>query len=112
MQKGSYLGELEELILLAAASLGENAYGLAIMEALNEKAKRNLSLSAVHTVLYRLEEKGLLRSEMGGATAERGGRRKRLFKMTQYGAQALQENREVRESFWSSISLQWQGGNL
>lgn len=105
-----YLGELEELVLLAVASLGEDAYGLAIVELLENQADRKLSLSASHTVLYRLEEKGLLKSEMGGATNERGGRRKRLFTITQAGYQAIRETNEVRQGLWSNIKLSWEGG--
>jgi len=105
-----YLGELEELVLLAVASLGEDAYGLAIVELLEKQADRNLSLSASHTVLYRLEEKGFLKSEMGGATAERGGRRKRIFSITQAGYNAIRETNEVRQGLWSNIKLSWEGG--
>ena len=83
--KGSHLGELEELILLTVGSLYEEAYGVAVMDELRQKAGRDMNISAVHAVLRRLEEKGLLKSSMGGATNERGGRRKRLFSLTREG---------------------------
>ena len=78
----NYLGEFEELILTMVAILGEEAYGNAIVEGIKEQLDRKVNLSAVHITLYRLEDKGLVKSEMGGATATRGGRRKRFFKIT------------------------------
>lgn len=63
----------------------DDAYGLSITHSIEEKLQRKVSLSSVHTALYRLEEKGFLKSEVGGVTKERGGRRKRLFKITSLG---------------------------
>jgi len=102
----TYLGELEEVILLTVALLhNKEAYGVAITEKLIELTNREISISAVHATLHRLEEKGFLKSETGGATAERGGRAKRFFKLTQVGTKAIKEIRDLRESFWSKISL-------
>ena len=71
----TYLGELEEIVLLTVALLyKEEAYGVAITQKLIELTSREISISAVHATLHRLEEKGFLRSMTGGATAERGGR--------------------------------------
>lgn len=98
----SYLGEFEELVLLTVAVL-ENAYGLTIVAELKERTDRTISLSGVHIALYRLEEKGLLRSELGGATASRGGRRKRLFAITASGRQTLKDINEVRNELYNSI---------
>src|SRR6478735_3542093 len=80
--KGSNLGELEELILLAVGILHPDAYGVAVMDELEKRAERSLNISAVHAVLTRLEEKGLLKSKMSDPTDERGGRRKRIFLLT------------------------------
>jgi PadR family transcriptional regulator PadR len=99
-----YLGELEELILLMVALLNNEAYGVSISEALRRQTGRELSISAVHAVLHRLEEKGFVKSQMGGASAERGGRRKRLFSITSYGRHALEELRDTRESIWKLIA--------
>jgi PadR family transcriptional regulator, regulatory protein PadR len=99
-----YLGELEELILLMVALHNKEAYGVAIMEELKKHAGRDLSISAVHAVLHRLEEKGFVKSKMGGASEERGGRRKRLFTITAYGRTALEELRDTRNSIWSLIT--------
>jgi len=98
-----HLGELEELILLMVALIGADAYGVSITEELEEQTGRVITISAVHAALHRLEEKGFVKSKMGGASLERGGRRKRLFQITAYGRQALQELREVRNMIWAQI---------
>src|SRR5690606_31748934 len=103
MSSRIYLSELEELVLLMVALLNGEAYGVAIMEELKRQASREISLSAVHAVLHRLEEKGFVRSKMGGASEERGGRRKRLFSITAYGRDALEEQRDIRALIWNQI---------
>lgn len=101
--KRYYLGELEELILLTIGILQEPAYGVNILKEMETQTGRAVDFSTIHTTLKRLEEKGFLGSEMGGATAARGGRRKRFFKMTKSGYQALRENQEIRNRMWSLI---------
>jgi len=101
--KRSYLGEFEEIVLLTVAVLGSGAYGVAITDELEQQTGRSVSISAVHAALHRLEEKGMLSSRMGDATAERGGRRKRLFTVTVLGSRALHDIRAVREQLWKSI---------
>ena len=100
-----YLGELEELILLTIAVISEPAYGVNISQELERQSGRGIDFSTVHTTLKRLEQKGFLQSEMGGATAERGGRRKRLFSITAFGFRALRENQELRSKLWSMIPV-------
>jgi PadR family transcriptional regulator, regulatory protein PadR len=99
-----YLGELEELILLMVAIIGADAYGVSITEELEEQTGRVITISAAHAALHRLEEKGFVKSKMGGASTERGGRRKRLFQITAYGRQTLEELRHVRNTIWAQIS--------
>jgi PadR family transcriptional regulator PadR len=99
-----YLGELEELILLVVALLNKEAYGVLITEELKKQAGREISISAAHAALHRLEEKGFVKSKMGGASQERGGRRKRLFTITSYGRHALEELRETRNLIWNLIT--------
>lgn len=99
----SYLGEFEELVLLMVGVLNEEAYGVAIQDEIKARADRSVNISAVHTALHRLEEKGFVKSEMGGATAERGGRRKRLFSLTYNGKYALDQTREIRNELWQQI---------
>jgi PadR family transcriptional regulator, regulatory protein PadR len=98
-----YLGELEELILLMVALIGSDAYGVSITQELEEQTGRTISISAAHAALHRLEEKGFVKSKMGGASTERGGRRKRLFQITAYGRQTLQELRDVRNIIWAQL---------
>jgi len=101
--KGQNLGEFEELVLLAAASLVSDAYSVAICEELSQKTKRDVKLGMVHAVLHRLEQKGLLKSKLGPTTAERGGKRKRMYTVTSAGKSALVKTREIREQFWKTI---------
>ncbi|MVM33908.1 PadR family transcriptional regulator [Spirosoma sp. HMF4905] len=99
----AYLGEFEELVLLTAAVLEGTAYGVTIAAELKQRTSRTISLSGVHVALYRLEEKGFVRSELGGATAARGGRRKRLFTITAAGKRTLAEMRELRNELWDAM---------
>lgn len=109
--KGTHLGEFEELVLLVTCLLYDEAYGVAVQEELARQAGRRVSISAVHSALHRLEAKGFLRSAMGGATPERGGRRKRLFVVTPAGREALRAARAVRERLWQLIpDLGLEGG--
>jgi len=98
-----HLGSLEEMILLVVAVMHNEAYGVSITKEYNEQAGQSISLSAVHTVLRRLEQKGFISSEMGAATAERGGRRKRLYTITRYGLTTLESIQESRASLWKRI---------
>ncbi len=101
--KRVYLGEFEEIVLLTIALLREGAYGVTVTQEVERQTGRSVDFSTVHTTLKRLEEKGFLTSIMGGATAERGGRRKRFFTITTSGYQALQEIQQVRSNLWSQI---------
>lgn len=100
--KGQNLGELEELVLITTAILGD-AYTVSIVNEVESNIGRKLTLSAVHTVLVRLEKKGFLKSFMGGATNERGGRRRRLYKITASGYAAMNEAKELRTQLWDKV---------
>ena len=102
--KRTFLGELEEVVLLTVAVLGDEAYAVTVAQELDQKAGRAVGFSTAHTILQRLDEKGFLSSEMGGATAERGGRRKRFFRVTAFGRKALREAKEAREALWNAMS--------
>lgn len=99
----SNLGEFEELVLLIVAMMQGEAYGVAVMETLESEAGRSVNISAVHAALRRLEDKGFVKSGWSEATAERGGRRKRLFSITQEGSFALEHARDVRVNLWRQI---------
>jgi PadR family transcriptional regulator, regulatory protein PadR len=101
MVKRSYLGEFEEIVLLTVAALNENAYGVTIMHEIFEQTGRDVRLNQVHASLHRLEGKGMVKSKMGASTAERGGRRKRLFVTTAHGRKVLQDIQFVRERLWN-----------
>lgn len=101
--KGTYLGELEELVLLTVGILYKDAYGVAVMDEIEKQTGRSLNISAVHTVLSRLEEKGLVSSKMSDPTNERGGRRKRIFILTASGKRALEEANELRNQLFNKI---------
>lgn len=99
----SYLGEFEELVLTMVGILQEEAYGNAIVEEIKNRVDRDVNLSAVHVTLYRLEDKGYVKSKMGGATNERGGRRKRIFSITNAGLAVLKAMKESRIDLWKLI---------
>lgn len=111
--KGTYLGEFEELVLLTVGILFGDAYGLAIVDAMEKQTGRNIMISSVHKALIRLEDKGYLKSHMGGATALRGGRDKRLYILSQSGKKVLNESRELRNSMWKQVpKVVWEGGKI
>ncbi len=95
------LGAFEELVLLAIGSLGSDAYGVTIKERLKEKTGKNPSIGALHSALYRMEDKGFLTSSEGGATNDRGGRKKKYYRLTAYGRKTLLKVNELRFSFIS-----------
>src|ERR1041384_182330 len=110
--KGTYLGETKELPLLTVGILYDDAYGLAILDELEKQTSRNIMISSVHKALVRLEEKGYLKSRMGGSTAQRGGRDKRLYQLTQSGKKVLAESRELRNDMWKQVpKIVWEGSN-
>jgi PadR family transcriptional regulator PadR len=98
-----FLGEFEELVLTMVGILGEEAYGNAIVSEIKSRVKRDVNLSAVHVTLYRLEDKGYVKSSMGGATNARGGRRKRLFQVTNAGLAILRSMKEARMDLWKLV---------
>jgi PadR family transcriptional regulator, regulatory protein PadR len=111
--RGTYLGEFEELVLLAVGILFDDAYGLSIVDELEEQTGRNIMISSVHKALVRLEDKGYLKSHRGGGSEVRGGRDKRLYTLTQAGRKVLNESRELRNSMWKEIpKIVWEGGKL
>jgi PadR family transcriptional regulator PadR len=98
-----FLNDFEELILTMVASLQENAYGAAITIEIERWLERKVTLSAVHVTLYRLEDRGLVKSKIGGATNERGGRRKRIYSITSAGLATLRTMKETRTELWKTV---------
>jgi PadR family transcriptional regulator, regulatory protein PadR len=98
-----FLNDFEELILTLVAAGRENAYGAAITIEIEQWLGRKVTLSAVHVILYRLEDKGYIKSAVGGATAERGGRRKRIYSITNSGLAVLRAMKETRLEIWKLV---------
>ncbi len=101
--KGTNIGELEELVLLVVANLFDNAYGIGVKQEIEEKCNRSITISTVHNVLQRLQEKDYLESRYSDPAPERGGKRKLLFRVTPSGQSALENSRSMRESLWKTI---------
>ena len=101
--KNKGLGEFEDLVLLAVCILEGNGYGVSVKREVEKHTNRTILLGAVHITLYRLQDKGWLKSEMGGNTGKRGDRRKRLFKINKTGMQQLQSSQDVRQKMWQLI---------
>jgi len=101
--KGTYLGEFQEIVLLTILVLSENAYGVSIQDEISNRTGRKVSRGALHTALTRLDEKGFISSVYGGATAERGGRRKRFYQVTNLGKNALEQAKSLRDELWSEV---------
>jgi DNA-binding PadR family transcriptional regulator len=95
------LGDFEEVILLLVGILGKEAYAFRIADEFESQTERSVSIGAVHSTLTRLEDKGFLTSEMGAGTAERGGRRKRIYTITAYGRKVLADAREFKMALWN-----------
>jgi PadR family transcriptional regulator, regulatory protein PadR len=85
------LGAFEHLLLLALVRLGDGTYGVPIRDDIEARTGRVVSPGAIYTALDRLERRGLVRSQLGDPTPERGGKRKRCYRLTTKGAAALKD---------------------
>jgi DNA-binding PadR family transcriptional regulator len=99
------LGFLEEAVMLVVLALGEAAYGVRIREELSRRTGRDYSLGATYTTLDRLHDKELLTSWVGEPTAERGGRAKRFFRLTERGGKLLEERLKARQDLTQGVAL-------
>ena len=106
MGKGSFLGEFEQLVLLAVLHLGKQAYGLAVRREIMERASRDVAIGAVYATLDRLEAKGYVTSTLAEAVAERGGRAKRCFAITGAGQEALRQSLHALGRMTSGLDLE------
>ncbi len=103
MTKGTYLGEFELIVLLATAQLGNQGYGVTILEEIGRRTGRSPSIGAVYATLARLETKGFVRSWQGAATGERGGRPRRHFAVKPAGLKALEQTRQTLDRMWRGL---------
>ena len=98
-----YLGELEQIVLLAVLRLGEHAYAIPVLDVIEEQTGRKLARGALYTALARLEDKGCLRSRLGEPLAERGGRARRYFSVTPPAVRALKQQRSALLRLWRGL---------
>lgn len=108
--KEKYLGEFEQIVLLALLKLKGNAYGARIRQLLLDEIDRDVVIGALYSTLERLEKKGMVSSHFGEATPQRGGRPKKYFIVSAKGEQALQRARMAMNKMWQDISLNQLGG--
>jgi PadR family transcriptional regulator PadR len=105
MGRGEYLGEFEQVVLLAVAHLEGEAYGMRIRREIENRSGRQVSIGAVYATLDRLSDKGYLRARDGEPTADRDGRARRFFVLSSAGAEALQAARELQTRMWAGLKL-------
>ena len=105
MGKGEYLGEFEQVVLLALIRLGDNAYGMTIRAEIEDRTGRAVSIGAVYATLERLEAKGYVSSWLADPTPERGGRAKRYFQLEPAGVAAVQRSKQMLTSMWKGLRL-------
>jgi PadR family transcriptional regulator PadR len=98
------LTRIEELTMLSILNLQRNAYLIAITDHLSKITGKKVSLTSVHLPLSRLEKRGLIESEFGEATAVRGGRRKKIYRVTKIGFKELNEYKRITDMLWTNYS--------
>jgi len=103
MAPSKFLGEFEQMVLLAVLHLGDRAYGRAIREELESRANRTVTHGASYITLDRMVGKGLLESELREPESGRGGRAKRYFRVTPEGLTALRESRAALQNLWNGL---------
>lgn len=108
MAKGEFLGDFEQMVILAVMRLGKAAYAVSIHDEITTCAGRSVSVGAVYATLDRLEQKGLVSSYLGEATSERGGRPKRFVEITSKGTAALRESQKALKRMLTGLGAQWQ----
>lgn len=105
MGKGDFLGEFEQVVLLAVLRQENEGYGMSIRREIEGSVGRDVSIGAVYATLDRLERKGLVRSREGDATPVRGGRARKHFALTPDGAAALRTSRAMMNRLWEGVDL-------
>jgi DNA-binding PadR family transcriptional regulator len=106
MAKSGYLGEFEQIVLLAVLRLGDNAYGVPIRREIERRTGRLLTVGALYSTLERLENTGYVTSYYGDPTPERGGRSRRYFKVKPLGLRVLRESRAELAAMWEGLESQ------
>jgi len=105
MGKGDFLGEFEQVVLLAVARLEGTGYGVSIRKEIARRAGRDVTVGSVYATLARLEEKGMVASREGDPTPRRGGRARRHFRLTPQGSEDLEAARGMMDRMWDGVEL-------
>jgi len=106
MGKGQFLGEFEQLLLLALLRLEDEAYGMTIRQEIQDRTDRTVAIGQVYAALERLEQKGFLSSSVGDSQPVRGGRARRTFRLTADGAEALTRSRDMMDRMAEGLDLE------
>lgn len=104
-----FLGEFEQVVLLAVLRLADEAYGVPIRQEIERRSGRQVSIGALYATLDRLEAKGYLVSRLSDPTPQRGGRSKRFFQLVPEGLQALSRSKSMLDSMWKGVRLKGAG---
>jgi len=105
MAKGQFLGEFEQVVLLAVHRRGDSAYGVTVRQEIEDRVGREVSIGAVYATMNRLEDKGYVESHETDPVPIRGGRSRRHFKMTPSGARALRASRDMLGRMWEGLEV-------
>jgi PadR family transcriptional regulator PadR len=105
MPRGRFLGEFEQLVLLAVARLGDEGYGVTIRREIEERTGHSVAIGPLYATLERLESKGWVASREGVSTPVRGGRARRHYRLEAAGVRALGEARRTHDAMWAGIDL-------
>jgi PadR family transcriptional regulator PadR len=103
MSRLQHLGEFELLVMLTILRLGDDAYGVPISREIERQTRRTVAFGTVYATLERLQKKGLVRSNLGETTPERGGRAKRFFRVTSPGLRAVRETKQNLIRLWAGL---------
>jgi len=107
LPKGDTLGEFEQIVLIALLRLDNEAYGMSVRREIQERTGRSVSIGAVYATLERLEAKSYVSSFVGDATAERGGRAKRFFRIESDGKRALKDSQDTLRKMLAGLKVDW-----
>lgn len=107
MVNRDYLGEFEHIVMLALLRLSDQAYGVSVLQEIEKRTGREVSIGAIYATLGRLERKGYVHSRLGDPTPERGGRSKRFFRVTAKGAAAVNRTQRVLQGMAEGLDLVW-----
>lgn len=109
MPRGDYLGEFEQMVMLAVARLGDDAYGMSILDEIHARTGADVAVASVYAALDRLQRRSYVASSIGEPTPERGGRAKRFFSLEPAGAFALTRTRTAIDALWDGVELPMDG---